>query len=192
VAINMRALTMNVTVTVEGLWVAVNRDMTTTKWGELVDVPAWSVVLDSGSTVNTKIYYHERETRMWNGGYRNFFSTSLQWHQVGDEDSVDSPEPEGFSKNSSDDDQEGGWIDIKFCHSMMIEHWEEYVDFDYYDWCSWMGGIMSLSSFFFFWGAYYLAVYFGDNSTMGILPEMSFIFDNFETVHLLKRWAKRV
>jgi hypothetical protein len=49
-----------------------------------------------------------------------------------------------------------------------------------------MGGILSISSTVFFWGAYYLAVGFGDKNAMGILPAMSFVFDNFETVHLLK------
>ena len=71
----------------------------------------------------------------------------------------------------------------------MVEHWVEYIDYDYYDWLSGMGGVLSISAIVFFWGAYYMAVIFGDKNEMGILPEMSFVFSNFENVQLLKDQA---
>jgi len=70
---------------------------------------------------------------------------------------------------------------------IVVEHWEEYVAFGYEDWITGMGGLFSLITFVFFWISYYVAVYFGDGETMGILPIMSFSFYNFEETHWIKR-----
>jgi len=227
VCIDMEAMTLNSTVWVEGIWVAVNRDVTFTGWINLVEVSTEDA-LDSGSNVTATIDYDEKVTRTWTNGDEHLFSTSLEHYDVRWNWREENKDPDNETEEYKESD-DGAWeykdtsyeaeqykdsndeakvnqdivdeseeyednpvcgqVEIKFRSSMMVEHWAEYVDFDIYDWLSWMGGIISISSIFFFWGAYYLAMYFGDTYTMGILPEMSFVFDNFETVHLLKKRA---
>jgi len=204
VFIDMGAMTMGSTLWVEGIWVALNRGATTFRCGNLVEVST-EIALDHGSNVTATISYDEKVTQTWTNGDDHSFSTSLEHYDVDkvreNKESVNETEENNDSVNTADEyeDTKGkkdsveypecGQVEIKFRSSMMIEHWAEYVDFDIYDWLSWMGGIISISSIFFFWVAYYLAIYFGDTYTMGILPEMSFVFDNFETVHLLKKRA---
>jgi len=76
---------------------------------------------------------------------------------------------------------EKGDLVFSFKPDLSVEHWEEYVAFGYWDWLTGMGGIFSLMSTIFFWFAYYLAK-LTDPDGVGILPEMSFVFANFETI----------
>ena len=75
---------------------------------------------------------------------------------------------------------------ITFRRNLNVEHWEEYVAYDYYDWVVGMGGLLSIASTLFFNGAYYMALILGAKGTMGILPEMKLVFENYEKVNLLK------
>jgi len=69
-----------------------------------------------------------------------------------------------------------------FKPNLAVDHWMEYVDFGYWDWLTSIGGIFSLMSTLFFWLAYYLAILFASDGSVGILPEMSFVFANFEMI----------
>jgi len=173
VSIDMWNLTTNLEVGVHGLWVAVNRDIKTIRLEDMVEVLTLNPL--DFEFITATIDYDEKVTRTMSNKYNHLFSTSL----------------DVVEKFEAVDGLEACQIEIKFRSCMMIEHWEEYVHFDYFDWCSWMGGIISISSILFFWGAYYLAIYFGDNNTMGILPIMSTVFYNFEAVHLLRQRAGR-
>jgi len=83
-----------------------------------------------------------------------------------------------------------GLVTIVFQGNSMIDHWKEYVEYDILDWLSAMGGMINLASLLFFWGAYYLALLFGESFTMGILPEFSFVFHNLENIRLLRNQVK--
>jgi len=65
-----------------------------------------------------------------------------------------------------------------------VEHWQEYVYYTYYDMISDLGGIMNIGTTVFFWSAYYMALVLEEQS-MGILPAMSFIFNNYEAISYL-------
>lgn len=171
VSINIQKLTLNGTMWLDGFWVAVAREMTDTYWGELVYVPIEDA-LSKGSNINSHIDFDEKVTHRYQSDDVHSFSSSLAWYE------------------EEWDSDETGKLAIMFRANLMIEHWGEYVDFGYLDWFSSVGGMISVSSIFFIWGAYFLAVMFGDKNRMGILPEISFVFSNFETVHLLKQHAR--
>jgi len=165
------------TVWVGGLWLSIDREMATINWGELVYVNTEALVYsDSNSSISihATVDYQEKVTRKISNEYVYSFSSSLEWIEM-----------EGR-------ENEAGCVKFELRPDLMIEHWAEYVNYNYYDWCSWMGGIISIASILFFWGAYYLAVFFGESNSMGILPEMSFVFHNYETVQLLKERAQNV
>jgi len=68
-----------------------------------------------------------------------------------------------------------------------VEVWCEYVEYGYEDWIFAMGGMLSWASIIFFWGAWYIVEYFGqDMWTMGITPIMSFTFHNLEKILWVK------
>jgi len=164
--LNMQDLTLNSTVGVYGMWVYVGTQITTPNWGDWVfvstDIAAWN-----GYPHWSIIDYQEQVVHRWNNEVTRLFSSSLEWF---------APTFPGSWK--------GCCIDFTFRSSLMVEHWAEYVEYDYFDWCSAMGGIISISSVLFFWGAYYIAIICGEKNVMGILPLISFIFDNFERIHL--------
>jgi len=72
---------------------------------------------------------------------------------------------------------------ITLVPTLKIEHWEEYIEYDRWDWVAAMGGMLSLLSVVFFFVARYIAVRFS-KSSMGILPHMSLVFDNYERIHM--------
>lgn len=72
---------------------------------------------------------------------------------------------------------------------LLVEYWEEYVDYGYWDCFTAMGGMFSIASAMFFWLAYYFGKILGDDvSRVGILGELSFLYANFENI----RWIKQV
>jgi len=79
-----------------------------------------------------------------------------------------------------------GTIDIRARTDLIVEYWQEYVEYGYYDWLAAMGGLFSLCSFVFFQVGYIIAVIVGNGHTMGILPELSFNFSNLEMVYFLR------
>jgi len=170
--IDTEPLTRNWTLWVRGFWVSVGRELSTMIWEELIYVSTDKAIL-YGSKVEALIDYDEKVTRTWRNGYVNLFTASLGHYYERGEEGVGSGYPDGQ-------------LVLSFRGNSMIGHWEEYVAYDYYDWCSSMGGLLSIASIIFFWGAYYLAVIFGEENTMGILPVMSKVFSNFENIQLLK------
>jgi len=161
VPLNIHALGSTIGFT--GLWVSVEKHIATRYWGDWVYVSADNVLRTNLSHMSI-IDYQERIVHKLNNEDDHLFSTSLEWY-----DQVVS---------------EGGWLNLTFKGNLMVEHWAEYVEYGYFDCFSGMCGIISMSSIPFLWGAYYLAVFFGDKKHMGILPQISFIFDNFERIHL--------
>jgi len=75
---------------------------------------------------------------------------------------------------------------LSFRGNLVTEYWEEYVAYDYYDWCGFMGGMLSISLILFFKGAYLMAKICGEKNAMGILPEMSLVFKALEVTESLK------
>jgi len=65
---------------------------------------------------------------------------------------------------------------------LSVDHWTEYVAFGYWDWLTGIGGMFSIMSTVFFLFAYYLSKIFATDGSVGILPEMSFVFANFEEI----------
>jgi len=174
VNINMQALTLNQTVSVGGLWLSIGREVANTNWGEMVYVNTEDLVIANSSvSMYAIVDYTEKITRKISSEHAHSFSSSLEWIET-----------DKRSKAGS------GCLKLVLRPDLMIDYWAEYIDYDYYDWFSGMGGIIQIASMIFFWGAYYLAIFFGERNKMGILPEMSFIFHNFETIHLLKYKAQ--
>jgi hypothetical protein len=79
-------------------------------------------------------------------------------------------------------DVQKGDVVINFKPDLSVEHWIEYVSYGYLDWVTGMGGLFSLMTTIFFWFAYYLTKVPGNEGSVGILPEMSFVFANFEMI----------
>jgi len=79
---------------------------------------------------------------------------------------------------------EGGFS-VALLPDLNIEHWEEYVEYGYWDWVGAMGGIFSLLSVVYFVVAKRIAVYSG-SLDLGILPAMSDVFRNQEDIGIMK------
>jgi len=153
---------LNSVVGVSGLWVSVEKEIAPRRVN-------W-VYVSTDDVLKTELSYHsiigyqERVIRTWNNEDVHSFSISMEWYS----------QRELYSDCS---------IDLTFRGNLKVEHWEEYVEYGYFDWLSAMGGIMSIARVTFLWGAYHLAVLFGEKNHMGILPQISFIFDNRERIH---------
>jgi len=171
VNVNMPAMTLNGLIGLNGFWVSVSRETTTMNWEEIVNLPATKAI--QGSKISSIVDYEEKVVRMWNNKYVNYFTVSLGLHYEWDIDEFL-------------EDWEIGLFSLTLKGNLLVEYWDEYVSYTYYDWLSSMGGMLSFASILFFWGAYYLATLFGEKSKMGILPGMSFVFKNLETIHMLK------
>lgn len=183
VEISMPALTLGQRIIVDGFWVSIARNEDSINWRDAIYVSTVNAL--NLSKISTRIDYNEKITRTWSNEKIDYFTTYLGDYSEIEQDNSDY-KARSFDKTPND----GGLVIFQFRGTPIVEYWEEYVEYDYYDWLSGMGGILGMSSIFFFWGAYYIAVIFrktGERFTMGILPEISFIFDNFESVHLLKK-----
>jgi len=154
----------------QGLFVSISRERATTIKEDQIYLRVGPAVVRDAE-IQAVVEYDEKITRTYQEEYiyhlRPFLTSFNEDEKVKLEESK-------------------GAVEITFRGNLMIEYWREYVDYDYLDFFSAMGGYINLSSMGFFWGAYYLALKFGKKNTMGILPEFSFIFANFETVHMLE------
>jgi len=81
---------------------------------------------------------------------------------------------------------EYGSFSVEFLPDLKIEHWQEYVEYGYWDWIGAMGGIFSLLYVVYFVVGKYIAVYSGSED-LGILPAMSNVFRNQEDIGIMKR-----
>jgi len=168
--INPEALTRNRTLWINGFWVSVARDMSNMDIQKSIYVPC-DRAMTLGSSIYAEIHYDEKVLRKWREGYVNYFTSMLQW----------------YSEDNNDDAYyETGEIEILFRGNLMIEYWEEYVAYGYYDWISSFGGMLSICSLMFFVGANFLVKIFGEKNIMGILPGISFVYSNVEKIHILK------
>jgi len=172
IVINTKELTRGSTIWVNGFFVSVDREISTLTWHKAIYVPSANAIA-YGSKISATIDYDEIVVRKWRKGDVNYFDSTLGWYHE--------EENNNYSAN-----WEGGEINITFRGNLLIEYWEEYVAYSYYDWISGLGGMLSLASIIFFWGAYYLVVIFGEENRMGILPGISFIFSNLEKIHVIK------
>jgi len=75
---------------------------------------------------------------------------------------------------------------INLIPNLAVEHWEEYLEYDIWDWVAAMGGMLSILSLIFFSVAYGIATRF-DRFSLGILPYMSMIFGNYEKINLINQ-----
>jgi len=172
ISINTEALTRGWTLWVDGFYVSVAREMSVMNWEKTIHVSIDKAIA-RGSKIRATVDYDERVVRTWQNGYINYFTSSLGWYYEEENDNYTA-------------DREPGELELTFRGNLMIDYWEEYVAYGYYDWLSGMGGMLSISSIIFFWVAYYLAVIFGEKNTMGILPGISFVFSNLETIQVVK------
>jgi len=172
ISINTEELTRGSTMWVNGFYVTVAREMTTLNWEKAIYIPSDNAII-RGSNISAVIDYDEKVLRKWRNGYLNYFTSTLGWYL----------EEENYNDAAN---WGAGEILITFRGNLMIEYWEEYVAYNYYDWISGLGGMLSISSIIFFWGAYYLVVLFGEENIMGILPGISFVFSNLEKIHVIK------
>jgi len=77
---------------------------------------------------------------------------------------------------------------VTFKPDLVVEHWEEYVQYGYWDWVAGMGGVLSIFMLIFFKAASWIAKYMGKNS-LGILPPISAAYKHEEEIALLKRFT---
>jgi hypothetical protein len=148
------------------------------------------------------VRYKEKVTQKWRSADISYFTASLQSYVKIDmenseedhsgEESWDSHDSHDHEESDSHDHEEIGMVRLEeeilehdgeylmliLEPDLVTEYWEEYVAYDYYDWISAMGGLMGIVSTFFFLGAYGLAITFGNDKTMGLLPKMSRTFRN--------------
>jgi len=172
ISIRPETMTRDWTLFVDGFYVSVARDMSVMNWEKTIHVSI-DKAITRGSKIMATIDYDERVVRTWQNGYINYFTSSLGWYYENENDSYLA-------------DMEAGVLELTFRGNLMIDYWQEYVAYGYYDWLSGMGGMLSISSIIFFWVAYYLSLVFGEKNTMGILPGISFVFNNLETIQVVK------
>jgi len=153
---------------IDGLWLSLSKKSTTNwaRWGGSVKVDIRDAQ-KSKSRLTTVIGYGERVTRTWSKRDMHNFAIWLK-------------------ENKVNTDSKLGRVSILLQGNLVVEHWEEYVEYDYIDWLAGMGGIMSIGSTIFFWGAYKLAVILEGRSSMGILPQISVVFRNAEIISAFK------
>jgi len=186
VSINMNDMTLALDkeVKVVGLWISLSKQDRIGEWENMVRVrtsgsASKSQGNDSAETqITATIDYREKVTHAWNGGEVTHITQTLTA-----EEEIEVKQGPGAANLA-------GLVTIVFQGNLMIDDWQEYVDYDYLDWFSSMGGMINLASMVFFWGAYYIARVFGDDLTMGILPEFSFVFYNLEAIRMLRDQVK--
>jgi len=112
------------------------------------------------------ITYVEKVTQRWRGAVEHditYFLDEREPHIY----------PEGMTK-------------FHFKPDLVVEYWEEYVAYDYFDWLSAMAGILSIAIALFLFGGKKLAQIVGEGNTLGLLPKISMTCNNFVTVQKLK------
>jgi len=84
-----------------------------------------------------------------------------------------------------------GDIVVMVLPDLRVDHWEEYVEYGYWDWVTALGGLFSITCAVFFWVSYYGGIMLGhDTVELGILGEMSWIYWNIENIYDIKRLLK--
>jgi len=166
ITMDMQNMSLDSTIWLDGFYVAVAREFDTLTWEETIYLPIDGALLD-GSEIFSTVEYDEKVVSMYDNEELVFITTSLGGYW------------------ESDYDEDLAIFQLSIRGNPLVEYWEEYVAYDLIDWFFGMGGLLSISSVVFFWVAYYLSMFFGEKSTMGILPEFSFAFYNLEHILLL-------
>jgi len=113
--------------------------------------------------------YSEKRTKAINEGTIREFASSIN-------------EIHALSEPNSDHN-----VEVYITMNPQVEYWQEYVDYTLEEAAAALGGIINILTFAYFWVAYYIALWLAKHSwEMGILPQMSFIFSNLETITLIK------
>jgi len=82
-----------------------------------------------------------------------------------------------------------GWNVLQIESDLLVEYWEEYVNYGYIDWFMAMGGLMSIGITAFFFIGDKLPRLF-NHSSMGILPRFSVIYKNTKHIYEVNELVK--
>jgi len=146
---------------VTGFWVSITRDEKLGDFSNFIYLDA-DKPLSGGTSLWYTVDYTESvldET--------HYFTNSIAW-----------------SSELVEDDN--GMLRISAKPNLRVEYWTEYVAFGYSHWIFGMGGLYNFFALGFFYTAYYAAVCCNDNWSMGILPRLSFVFNNLEMILWIK------
>jgi len=171
VDVQMIDMTKDKSIWLDGFWVAVAREFNIEAIEGTVDLPLSNTF--NGSRVYATVDYEEKIVRMWNNEYINYITASIGSYYEYDYD--------------EDFEDSAGLYSLTFTGNLLVEYWEEYVIYSYYDWLCSTGGFFKIATIVFFFGAYNLAIFFGDKNSMGILPRVSKVYQNLENINMLKR-----
>jgi len=144
---------------VTGFWVSITRDETPADFSKFIYLYADEPLSGNKSLAYTVDY---TETAVDDTHY---LTTSIAWSEELDTD---------------------GMLRIKAIPNLRVEYWTEFVAFGYSDWVFGMGGLYNFFAVGFFYTAYYAAACCNDNWSLGILPRLSFVFNNLEMILWLK------
>lgn len=168
--INLTAVTLDFTAELIDLEVFMDREVPDIEYGTFDHVMA----IEGKATNNLRYSYEEKKHKLMNGD---------EISVVTDEMTVTNG---GYFRELFYQANEARVV-TQLVLDPRVEIWSEYVEYGYEDWVFAMGGMLSLASIAFFWGAYKIVKYFGqDIWTMGITPIMSFTFHNLERILWVK------
>jgi len=160
-------LTYNHTLGFSQLSVDIHRDRVRDHWDA---TPLWLDSNDLNTWKICQLHYEEKVLlSSLSGKTEHYFDTNLAiwesdvWNNLG----------------------WGGVLSMIFVPDLKVDHWIDYVDFGYYDWCGMMSGILSFLVVAFLWIAYGIAIYFKETKSLGILPTVSIKFANRKALNLL-------
>jgi len=161
-SVNLTASDMvfNDNIQIGGFWVSITRDEIPSDFSNFIFLNAESPLANNAGVAYTVDY---TETIV---NDKHYIANSIAWS----------------SQMSSN-----GIFQFTARPNLRVESYTEYVVFGYSDWVFGMGGLYNVFAVGFFYAAYYAAVFCNDNYwSMGILPRLSFIFQNFELILWLK------
>jgi len=157
---------------IDGFYIFIGRELSSVSFKNFVWLNT-ELAVQEKAWLSFSIDYTSKVTRMMNNMDLEVFESILTWW-----------ESTSYKKNSS----KNGIVDIQITTDLKVEHWQEYVEYGYWDWLAAIGGLLSFCSFVFLQVGYLITLTEGDDYTMGILPELSFTFSNLEMVQLFKEF----
>jgi len=166
ISFNTEGLTAGGTQRFEGFRVNVARGNYKVEVTEFLNIPSNNAI-SGESQIEATIDYDERNVHHWQKGHVSYITATLEL----------------YSEYENNFDSQVGSVSLIFRPNLMIGYWEEYVDYGYYNWISSLGGMLSICSVTFFFGAYRLSKIFGEENTLGILPGISMVYSNLEKIH---------
>lgn len=78
-------------------------------------------------------------------------------------------------------------VGIRIMFDESVSSYERYVVYGYMDWLASLGGTYTICVLGFLTAGYWLVIFTGDPSHMGILPELSLMHQNQEEIAFIKR-----